>query len=60
MKYYSSWQEALMDYVRRYGHNYEDAYNLMADFELNLSQNIKGAHFIEWNNLKQGDEHERR
>ncbi len=46
MKYYSSWQEALMDFIKDYGHNYKDAYNLMVEFESQLKQNVKGTYFI--------------
>lgn len=46
MKYYSSWQDALIDFVADYGHNYKDAYNLMVEFEQQLFQNIKGAYFM--------------
>lgn len=47
MKYYSNWQDALLDFVTQYGHNYEDAYNLIAEFELHLKQNIKGVYYME-------------
>ena len=46
MKYYSNWQDALMDFIASYGHNYKDAYNLMMEFEALLQQNIKGTYFI--------------
>lgn len=46
MKYYKTWQEALLDFVERFGHNYEDSYNLMAEFEEKLNQNIKGVYFM--------------
>lgn len=46
MKYYSTWQEALLDFVELFGHNYEDSYNLMAEFEEKLNQNIKGVYFM--------------
>ena len=46
MKYYSNWQDALISFITKYGHNYEDAYNLIVEFELELKQNIKGAYYI--------------
>ncbi len=46
MTYYSSWQEALVDFIKQYGHNYLDAYNLTMEFEQELHQNIKGTYFM--------------
>jgi hypothetical protein len=46
MKYFSSWQEAYKWFVNRYVDNYEDSYNLSAEFELQLKQNSRGAYFI--------------
>ncbi len=46
MKYYSSWQEALVEFIDQYGHNYEDGYNLVAEFEQELQQNANGAYFM--------------
>lgn len=46
MKYYSTWQEALADFLAKYGHNYKDVYNLMVEFEAQLKRNIKGTYFI--------------
>lgn len=46
MKYYSKWQDALVDFIAQYGHNYEDAYNLIIEFELQLKRNIKGTYFM--------------
>lgn len=46
MTYYKTWQDALIDFIYNYGHNYKDAYNLMAEFEQNLCQNLKGAYFM--------------
>ena len=46
MKYYTSWQEALLDFTKKYGHNYLDPYNLMVEFEEQLKRNIKGVYFM--------------
>ncbi len=50
MKYYSTWQEALMEYIKQRGDNYEVPWNLIEEFELVLQQNRKGVYFLE--NLK--------
>ena len=50
MKYYSSWQEALRDFVEHYGHNYkevDEVYALMVEFELELQRNVKGAYYMQ-------------
>lgn len=46
MKYYKTWQEALTDFITKYGQNYEQVYSLMAEFELILRRNIKGAYYL--------------
>lgn len=46
MKYFSSWQEAFMWFVNKYSHNFEDSYNLSAEFELQLKQNSRGTYFL--------------
>lgn len=49
MTYYSSWQDALVDFVNAYGQNYKEVgevYALMAEFEQQLFQNIKGSFYI--------------
>lgn len=46
MKYYSTWQEALLDFIERYGHNYQDSYNLTAEFEQKVKQNAKGVWYM--------------
>lgn len=46
MRYYSSWQEALVEFVALFGHNYQDGYNLVAEFEQKLNRNSKGTYFI--------------
>jgi hypothetical protein len=53
MKYYSTWQEAFMDYIRHFGHNYEEGniYALYSEFEYNLGKNSKGVYFL--NGIKQ-------
>ena len=48
MKYYSTWQAAFIEFIERYGSNYEDSYNLSVEFELHLKQNKNGAYFIIW------------
>lgn len=47
MKYYANWQDALISFITKYGHNYTDAYNLTVEFEQQLKQNIKGAYYME-------------
>ncbi len=52
MKYYSSWQEALIDYIELRGHEYESAgelYCLMEEFERQLFRNIKGTYYMKGN-----------
>lgn len=46
MKYYSTWQEALLDFIKEYGHNYLDPYNLVVEFEEQLKRNTKGVYFM--------------
>ena len=46
MKYYSTWQEAFIDFIKLYGDNYLDSYPLTEDFELRLKQNLHGTYFI--------------
>lgn len=46
MKYYKTWQEAFIDFINHFGHNYKDSYNLAAEFEEKLGQNIKGVYFM--------------
>ena len=46
MKYYSTWQEALTDFINLYGHNYDTPYILLMEFEEQLNQNKKGTYFI--------------
>ncbi len=46
MKYYSSWQTALIDFTMRYGHNYDDGYNLISEFEELLNQNVHGTYYM--------------
>lgn len=48
MKYYSTWQQALSEFIQRYGHNYEDGYNLVVEFENKLQKNVHGVYFIIW------------
>ena len=52
MKYYTSWQAALMDYIEAYGDQYEDSYIMLADFEAHLNQNANGAYFVYTGDLK--------
>ena len=47
MKYYSEWQDALLDFIKYYGHNYPDSYNLMVEFEEHLKQNKLGAYYMQ-------------
>lgn len=46
MRYYKTWQEAFKDFIERFGHNYEDSYNLAAEFEQQLNKNIKGVYYM--------------
>jgi len=46
MKYYSTWQEALIDFIKHYGQEYEDGYNLLMEFEERVKQNTVGTWFI--------------
>jgi hypothetical protein len=46
MTYYSTWQEAFIDFIKQYGNNFKDAYNLTMEFENELKQNIKGTYFM--------------
>lgn len=46
MKYYQTWQAALVDFIHWYGHNYQDSYNLMVEFEQRLGKNTKGTWFL--------------
>lgn len=46
MKYYKTWQAALVDFIELFGHNFEDSYNLTAEFELMLKRNIKGVWYM--------------
>ncbi len=48
MTYYSNWQDAFIDFIKRFGHNYGDSYNLAVEFESYLNQNKKGTYFIVW------------
>lgn len=47
MKPFSSWQEALIEFINVYGHNYQNGYNLIEEFEHMLMQNRVGTYFIE-------------
>jgi hypothetical protein len=46
MKYYKTWQEAFIEFVKLFGHQYSDSYNLAAEFEEKLGKNIKGVYFM--------------
>jgi hypothetical protein len=49
MKFYSEWQDALMDYIRHHGKEYEEEtelFTLMTEFEAHLQKNAKGAYYI--------------
>lgn len=48
MKYYKTWQEAFIEFIERFGHNYEDSYNLSVEFELHLNKNKRGVYYIVW------------
>lgn len=46
MKYYSTWQEAFIDFINKHGSEYEDSYNLAVEFEQQLHKNVKGVYFM--------------
>ena len=46
MKYYTTWQEAFQVFIKKFGHNYQDSYNLAAEFEQQLRQNRRGAYYL--------------
>lgn len=46
MKYYKTWQEALVDFTKTYGHLHKDSYNLLIEFESNLFQNKNGSFYM--------------
>lgn len=46
MRYYKTWQDAFIDFVKQYGHNYTDSYNLAVEFEDQLGKNIHGVYFL--------------
>lgn len=52
MRYYKTWQEAFMDFIARYGHNYCDSYNLASEFEQQVSRNAKGIWYLYLGNSK--------
>ena len=43
---YRTWQEAFMQFIRKYGHNYEDSYNMAVEFEMHLRQNRLGVYYL--------------
>jgi len=52
INYYSTWQEALMQFLEQHGHEYSDSYVLLSEFESLLMRNIKGTYFMRDNNAK--------
>jgi hypothetical protein len=46
MRYYKTWQEAFIDFINEFGHNYKDSYNLAAEFEEKLGRNSRGVYFM--------------
>lgn len=46
MKPFKTWQDALIEFINLYGHNYKDSYNLTAEFEQMLTQNRIGTYFL--------------
>ena len=47
MTYYKTWQDALVEYIRAHGHEYNDVYILFAEFEQQLQRNVKGAYYMQ-------------
>lgn len=43
---FKSWQDALIAFIRVRGHDYQDAYNLTAEFEEYLIRNRVGTYFL--------------
>ncbi len=43
---YKTWQDAFMAFIRQYGHNYHDSYNLAAEFEQHVTKNRLGVYFL--------------
>jgi hypothetical protein len=52
MKYYSNWQTALIDYIMRYGHEYNEVHNLIEEFNHKLRINKVGTYFIYYKDTK--------
>lgn len=46
MKYYSTWQDAFIDFIKQYGHNYAVSWNLAEEFEQQLGKNRHGKYFL--------------
>ena len=43
---YRTWQDAFIVFVRDYGHNYSDSYNMTVEFEAHLRRNRQGMYFL--------------
>jgi hypothetical protein len=48
MKYYKTWQEAFIDFIKRSGNEFDDSYNLTAEFEYKLGRNVRGTYYIKY------------
>jgi hypothetical protein len=46
MKYYSTWQEALIDFIKIRGDNYQVSWSLAEEFEIELQRNRNGTYFM--------------
>jgi hypothetical protein len=46
MKYYKTWQEALIDFIKIRGDNYQVSWSLAEEFEIELQRNRNGTYFM--------------
>jgi hypothetical protein len=46
MIYFKTWQDAFAHFLSEFGHNYQDSYNLAAEFEQQLGRNRLGVYFL--------------
>jgi hypothetical protein len=46
MRYYSTWQEALQDFIERFGSGFDTSFELIQEFEQKLGRNVRGAWFM--------------
>lgn len=46
MTYYATWQQAFIEFISTYGHNYTDSYNMAVEFEQILHRNKRGVYYL--------------